>query len=333
MPGTGAGSVDGEVSFKALREGQRPGLAEYNGVIYIGWASHGDIDPYHGWVMGYQSESLEQVAIFNSDPNGTRAGIWESGAGLAVDSSGNIFLQTGNGTFDVNVGGIDYGDSLIKLSTSNGLAVTDYFTPLNQNYLRINDLDLGSGGVLLLPDQTGPYPHEAVSVYKLPVIWVTNRDNLGGYNSASNNVIEQLRGNPGGYWSSPAYFNNAIYLAGVSGYLDRYLLTANGQLAHTPQSQSSTNYEYPGATPSISANGSANGIVWAIQGGGGDVGGPPAVLHAYNAGNVSQELYNSNHAGSRDLPGPATKFSVPTIALGKVYIGTQTDLDIYGLLP
>jgi hypothetical protein len=161
---------------------------------------------------------------------------------------------------------------------------------------------------------------------------VTNRDNLGGYNPDANNVVEQVRGASGGYWSSPAYFHGAVYLAGVSDYLSRYPIT-NGVLARSPQSQAPTSYGYPGATPSISANGTENGIVWAIEGAGYEVGGGPAVLRAYNAANVSTELYNSNLAGTRDQPGPATKFSVPTIANGKVYIGTQTDLDIYGQLP
>jgi hypothetical protein len=180
VPGTGDRSVNGAVYFNALREAQRAGLLLLNNAVYVGWASHGDNGPYHGWVIGFDPTTLQIVAggIFNDTPNGSEGGIWMSGAGLAAENSGNIYFSTGNGTFDANVGGSDYGDSAIKLSTSGGLSVADYFTPSNQLYLDQNDLDFGSGGVMFVPDQTGLYPHLLVTSYKLGTLEVINRDNM-----------------------------------------------------------------------------------------------------------------------------------------------------------
>ena len=327
--GIGAGSVGGVITFDASQQLQRPGLLLLNGVVYIAWGSFGDIDPYHGWVMGYNATTLAQTTVFNTTPNGTRGAIWESGGGLSADSSGFIYVQTSNGTFDVNAGGIDYGDSFLKLNTTGGLSVVDYFTPKNQGMLETDDLDLGSGAGLMLPTQTGSHPNEILSADKQGIIYLVDRSAMGGYSPSMNNNVQTLVGAASGYRNSAAYWNGAVYYHGVGDFLDRYTVRS-GLLSTKPVSKSPTTY-VQGSTPSISANGTSNGIVWAI-----DPGSPPfrnpAVLHAYNGLDVAQELYNSSQAGTRDTAGPGVKFTTPTIANGKVYIGTSNQLDVYGLL-
>jgi hypothetical protein len=334
VPGTGGGSVGGVVTFDAIHESQRTALLLSNGIVYMGWGTFA-YAPWHGWIMGYNAQTLERVAAFNDTANGKRGGIWNAGSGFAADVEGNIYVVTGDGTFDANSGGSDYGDSFLRLTPTgtSGLTVADYFTPFNQAYLSSNDLDVGSGGAMIVPKQTGSHPDEIIGGGKEAMIYVVDRDNMGQYSTTTNNNIQTVTSSSNGFWSSPAYWNNSVYYAGAAGTLSRYTLTG-GLLSATPVSQSPTTFAYPGATPSISANGSTNGIVWLIQDSGGlPKGGPPAVLRAYVAANVAKPLYGSGQAGTRDVPGPGTKFSVPTVINGKVYIGTQTELDIYGLLP
>jgi Malectin domain len=331
VPGTGDGSVNGVVSFNALRENQRSALLLSGGVVYIAWASHGDNGPYHGWVLGYNARTLQLAGVFNADPNGGLAGVWMSGDGPAADAQGNIYFATGNGTFDANQGGSDYGDSILKLATQAGLALSDYFTPFNQNDLNNADADLGSGGALVLPDQPGPNPHLLVLAGKEGKIYLVNRDAMGHFTSGSDNVVQVLPNAIGGAWSMPAYFNGAIYYNGNGDSLKEFQLF-NGLLSATPETQSGNTLGYPGATPSISANRGSNGIVWTLQTDAYGSSGP-AVLHAYEARDVSRELYSTSEAGSRDTLGAAVKFTLPTIANGRVYVGTATGLEVLGLLP
>jgi hypothetical protein len=264
--------------------------------------------------------------VFNNSPNGTRGGIWQSGGGLSADSLGNIYLQTGDGTFDASTGGLDYGDSFLKLSGS--LTVEDYFTPYNQAILFADDLDVGGGAGVVLPKQAGTYPDEILGADKQGNIYLVNRDAMGGYNPNQNTNIQTVTGSPGGYINSPAYWNGAVYLGGVDDHLSRYTLK-NGLLSTTPASKSPT-ILIQGSTPSISSNGATNAIVWAI-----DVGSSlkqPCILRAYNALNLSKELYNSSQAGSRDKAGNGVSFTTPSIANGRVYVGTANQLDVYGLL-
>jgi regulation of enolase protein 1 (concanavalin A-like superfamily) len=337
VPGTGDGSTSGVVYFNALREAQRPGLLLLDGTVYVGWASHGDNGPYHGWVIGFNAQTLHPVAgaVYNDTPNGSEGGIWMSGAGLAADSAGNIYFSTGNGTFDANLGGSDYGDSAVKLSTSSGLSVADYFTPSNQAYLDQNDLDFGSGGVMLLPDQPGLYPHLLVMSYKLGTLFLINRDDMGRFNPNTDNVLQELPGALGGTWNMPAYFNGTIYYNSVGDVLKAFQLFASDattSLSTAPVSQSLSPIGYPGDTPSISSNGTENGIVWTLQTDGFS-GGFPAILHAYDANDVSRELYNSSQAGARDVLTSAVEFTVPTVANGHVYVGGANGLVVLGLLP
>ena len=329
VQGTGAGSVGGTIAFDPLIQNQRPALLLAKGVVYIGWASFGDRDNYHGWVLGYAASTLQQVAVFNDTPNGSQGGIWQGGGGLAAGPGGNIFLQTGNGTFDANtIGGVDYGDSFLKLSATGGLSVLDYFTPDNQATLDSLDLDLGSGAGLIPPKQSGAFPNEIISAGKQGIIYVVNRDHMGKFHPAGNNVIQTVTGSIKGYYGSAAYFNNAVYLSGWADFLDRYSLT-NGLLSTLPVSESPTKLN-TGSTPSISANGSTNGIVWAIEQG--TTANPSAVLHAYDASDVSNELYNSSQNATRDKLGRGTRFSVPMVVHGKVYVGTKSGLVVYGIL-
>jgi hypothetical protein len=306
---------------------QRSGLLLLNGVVYIAMASN---DSTNGWLIGYNETTLAQQGVFCVTPNGTEGAIWMGGGGPAVDASGDIYFSSGNGTYDASTGGSDYSMSEVKLAVAgSSLNVLDFFTPSNEAHLSSRDLDLSSGGVVILPDQPGTFPHEAVQAFKTGEIFLLNRDNLGKLGSA--NAIQDINFNKGGYWSTAAYWNGNVYLIGVSGPITQWTLS-NGGLPSTPTHSGTTAYSYPGATPSISANGTSNAMVWAIQTAGQVQGGAAAVLHAYDATNVSTEFYNSNQAGTRDVPGAAVKFSVPTIANGKVYIGTQTDVDVYGLL-
>jgi len=329
VQGSGWGNDgNGNIAFQPLIQNQRAGLVLANGAVYIAWAGHCDYYQYHGWMMGYDAATLTQVAVYNATLNGAQGGIWQAGAAPAVDANGHVYFETGNGTFD---GGADLGDSFVQLSPAGGLTVYDYFTPYDENYLNQNDIDLGSGGNMLLPDQpTGP-AHLLVGCGKEGTIYLIDRDNMGQFNSSFNNVVQSLVGAVPGTWSIPAYWENQIYYLAQSDVLRAFRLS-DGLLSTSPASTGTTAFGYPGASPAISVNGATNGIVWALDTSAYGTSGP-AVLHAYDAANVSRELYNSHQAGSRDQAGGATKFAVPTVANGKVYVGTKNQLNVYGLLP
>jgi hypothetical protein len=340
-PGTGDNSSGGNVVFAPGQYAERAGLLLMNSTIYLTWTSHCDARPYTGWVMGYSESTLKQTAILNLTPNGNEGSIWMAGDGLAADSSGNIYFLDANGTLDAKdtvtgfpVNG-DYGNAMMKLSTAgNSLAVDDFFETYNSINESNGDVDLGSGGSLLLPDMVdakGVVRHLMVGAGKDTNIYVGDRDNLGKYNAANNDALYQeiTDALPGGAWSMPAYFNYAVYYGGVGDYLKAFSIT-NALLGTTPSSKSATTFAYPGATPSVSANGTSNGIVWAVQSSTGST----AVLHAYDATNLGKELYNSTQAaGSRDAFGTGNKFITPMIVNGKVYVGTPNGVAVFGLLP
>ena len=334
-PGKGDNSDGTNVIFDAKQYKERPGLLLLNGMLYTAWGSHCDIRPYTGWVMGYDPATLAQKTVLNVVPNGSEGGIWMSGAGLAADGSGNIYLLDGNGDFDMTLNGAgfpadaDFGNAFLKLSTSAGLAVADYFEMDNEASENAGDADLGSGGAMVLPDQTdtlGKVWHLAVGAGKDGNLYLVNRDSMGKFSSSNNNVYQELAGAlPGGVWSMPAYFNGTIYYGSVGSPIQAFQF-ANAKLVSPAVAQTSTSFAYPGAIPSISANGNAGGIVWASENT------TPAVLHAYDATNL-HELYNSNlAAGGRDQFGAGNKFIAPTIANGKVYVGTTNGVGVFGLL-
>jgi hypothetical protein len=340
-PGTGDSSSNGKVNFLPGQYAERAGLLLMNQTVYLGWTSHCDSRPYTGWVMGYSENTLKQTEILNLTPNGSEGSIWMSGAGLAGDTSGNIYFLDANGTLDpaLDASGFpinaDYGNAIVKLSNANNtLAVADYFEPFNSISESNADIDLGSGGALLLPDlmdSNGIVHHLIVGAGKDKNIYIADRDNLGKYNSADNNALYQELANvlPNGAWSMPAYFNNTVYYGGVSDYLKAFPITS-AKLDSTPSSKSATIFVYPGATPSVSSNGTTNGIVWALESNTNSA----AVLHAYDATNLTKELYNSAQApGNRDSFGTGNKFITPTVIHGKVYIGTPNAVAVFGLLP
>jgi hypothetical protein len=335
FPGAGDNSSNGNVIFDPAQYKERAALLLLNGVVYTTWASHCDIRPYNGWIMGYNQTTLAQTTVLNVVPNGSEGAIWMADTGPAADSSGNIYLLDANGDFGttLNAGGFpsngNYGNAFLKISTAGGLAVADYFEMQNQQQENASDADLGSGGAVVLPDLTdgtGNVRHLSVGAGKDGHIYVVNRDAMGKFNAGSNNIYQELSGVlGGGIFSMPAYFNSTLYYGAVGDAIKAFKIT-NAMLATGPASQTSNTFRYPGTTPSISANGTSNAIVWAAENT------TPAVLHAYDA-NTLHELYNSNQAGSRDQLGAGNKFITPTVVNGKVYMGTSDSVGVFGLLP
>jgi hypothetical protein len=338
VKGTGDASVNGYVQFDALRNNQRAGLLLVNGVIYIAWASHCDNGPYHGWVMSYDAQTLQQNGVWNVTPNAGLGGVWQAGGAPAADEDGNVYFATGNGGFDADIGGMDYGDSVIKMGPPNNhrLPVLDFFTPYDQQFLDDVDLDLGSGGPMLLPTQRAgaPHRHLLTLVGKEGVIYLLDRDNLGKFNPNNDDQIVQSLPTavmPTG--GVAAWWNNTIYFIPVGDYLKAFHFDPKtGFLSLAPVSQSTTFFDFPTALISVSSNGNKDGIVWAPQNDGYDRN-QSAILRAFDAHNLARELYNSQENFARDDAGPAGKFTVPTIVNGKVYFTTHKRLVVYGLLP
>jgi hypothetical protein len=346
FPGTGYGSANGMQVFDPGQYAERVGLLLMNGQIYLAWTSHCDQDPYTGWLMAYSESTLQQTSVLNLTPNGPstphfgdgEGSVWMSGAGLAADTQGNIFFLDANGTFDstLTANGFpahgDFGNAFMKVSTTgNALVAGDYFAAYNLQSESDADQDLGSGGAMLLPDQTdvhGNTRHLAVGAGKDTNIYVVDRDNMGKFNASSNNAVYQELPNAlsGGAWSMAALFNNTVYYAGVGDHLKAFPIT-NALLATTPASESVASFAYPGATPSVSSNGAQNGIVWAVENQSG-----AAVLHAYDTTNIPTELYDSNQAPNNRDHFSDNKFVAPMIANGKVYVGTTNSVAVFGLL-
>ena len=323
-PGTGEGGS--ALVLQPRNYKQRPGLLHLNGVVYTLWSSHCDIGKYHGWIIGYDAHSLTQTAIYNSTPNGNEASFWSGGAAPAVDAAGNMYVVSANGDFDYAFGGPDLGESFIKLSTTGGLAVADYFTPFNYSALNDADVDTGSAGVVLLGDEAGSsaHPHLMAGVGKEGRIYLLDRDNLGKLNTgADSQIVQSLPKAVGSYFGNPAYFNQRLYFCGGSDQMKAFPVS-NAQMATSPESRGPDTVEYPGCVPTISANGNTNGIAWGLD--------PVGVLYAYDATNLAHKLFDTRQNSARDAPGTVVKFSVPTVANGKVYVGTQNALLVYGLL-
>jgi hypothetical protein len=334
VPGAGDGSSAGQVSFDPLRENQREALLLVNGTVVIAFGSHGDNSPYHGWVLGYDATTLGQVFAFNATPDGSAGGIWQTGCGPAADAAGDIYFISGNGTFDASGSVLQLGDSFTKLSPSG--TVLDYFTPWNQAQISGEDFDLGSGGTLLLPDQPGAHPHLMVSAGKEGTVYLVDRDHMGHQGATSDGQIVQalvhvLPGNNGitsGNFSAPAYWNGRIYFGSVGDQVKLFTLTS-GRLSTAPTSQTARSFAFPGGFPAISSNGASDAILWVVER---PSAGSPGVLHAYDATDLGSELYHSNQNAARDGLDPATKSMVPTVADGKVFIGTDSTLTAFGPL-
>ncbi|HKR28549.1 MAG TPA: IPT/TIG domain-containing protein, partial [Acidobacteriaceae bacterium] len=344
VTGTGSPNSGGHVLFSSLDTLQRPALALSGNNVYVATGSWGDNNVWHGWILSFNKSTLQLANTFNTTPNGTQGegGIWMSGHGLAVDASGNLFFSTGNGAFD---GVANYGDAFLRLTPT--LGVTDYFSPWNQQALDSNDLDISSAGILLLPDSAGTttHPHIMIGCGKDGTIYVVDRDNMGQFNSKGDTqIIQELTNVVGGVtinqsnlnyvencYSGATYWNGRVYFGGISDSVKQFSFT-NGLLSTSAVSQSPEVYQFPGANTVVSANGTTNGILWAIENAGSvDAGrAGTAVLHAYDATNLGTEFYSSNQT-STDNAGGAVKFNMPTVANGKVYVGTQTSVAVYGL--
>jgi outer membrane protein assembly factor BamB len=328
----------GSLSFDPYQYEERAALLLANGLIYTSWTSHCDSAPYSGWIITFDAKSLARTSTLNVAPNSGEAGpaIWMAGGGPAADSAGNVFLLTANGVFEtvLDHNGFpnlqDYGNSFLKIALNSGtLSVADYFTMSDEVAESNSDTDLGSGGVLLLPDlkdSAGTVRHLAVGAGKDGRIYVVNRDSMGKFNSQADNIWQELQGAlGGGVYSTPAYFNGTLYYGDAYATLKAFAMS-NAMLVSQPSSQSAVQFTYPGTAASVSANGTANAIVWAHENA------TQAVLHAFDAGNLAHELYNSTQAGSRDAFGAGNKFITPVVADGRVFVGTKSGLAIFGPL-
>jgi uncharacterized repeat protein (TIGR03806 family) len=341
-PGAGTGDNDGgnppHVLWNPLKEHTRVALTLLNGAVYLAYASHGDNTPYHGWLISYNATNVSQLlSVYNATPNGGLGGFWDGGGGPSVDAQGNLYLQTGNGTFD---GGLtvttsnNYAMSLMKFTTTNGIGFVDYFAPSNAVSLSGSDQDLGSSAPIILPDSAGSvaHPHLVVGGGKTSPIYLVDRDNMGRFNgtSGTEQIVQVFNGSAGGDRdTTPAFWNNTMYVYGQNSKISAFTI-ANAAFNTTPVQTPDTFANKGGATVCISANGNSNAIAWTIYNDGGQSPSTPCVLRAYNATNIAQELYASNQAGNRDAAGNAVKFITPTIANGKVYVGAQYSLTVYG---
>jgi len=314
--------------FASKEQLQRTALLLANGNVYFAFAGQGDHPPYNGWIFGYSTGGLQQVAALNDTAGGSAGGIWMSGQGLAADNGGDIYFSSGNGDWN---GTTQFSNSWVKLSPA--LKVMDWFTPFNEAFLSSPaDIDLGSGGVLLVPNQSGTFPHEMIGCGKFPTIYVVNRDNMGHKNSGSSDsqIIQAITNAPvgnTGYVSdhcfmTPAYSQQNLYFIGNNDVIKAFHLDpATGKMTTTPTSHGSFVFDFPGAQAVVSSNGSSNAIVWAVDNNNNN----SAALHAYDASNVAREIYRSSTLGG------LAKWVVPTIINGKVYVAVQGKLAVFGL--
>ena len=331
-------NLRGETVFDPKQYKERASLLLVDGVVYTSWASHCDIGDYTGWLIGYNASTLQQTNVLNLTPNGSDGAIWMSGAGPAADSGGNIYLLDANGTFDTALNSKrfpvsgDFGNAFLKLSVSGGnLRVADYFNMHDTSAESLRDEDLGSGGALVLPDLKDASGHTwrlAVGAGKDHRVYVVNRDSMGKFSTATDNSVYQHIDDAlkGGVFGMPAYFKNMVYFGAVDDSLKAFSIV-NARLLPRPISKTLTTFAYPGTTPSVSADDDLNGIVWAVEARGSESG----VLHAYDAGDLSHELYNSNQAGARDAFSD-NKYITPVVANGEVFVGTLTGVAVFGLL-
>ena len=352
VPGQGLDANNGTVAFAATEEQQRMALTEVRGVIYAGFASWCGWNPYHGWVLGYSAASLARQVVYNTSPDQWGAGLWESQAGISADGHGHLFLVTGNGPFDLDSGGSDTGDSVLETTVQDGtLRILDSFTPFDQLCRVRHDQDLGSGSPLMIPGHG-----EMLLSSKTGAVYLLSESGLGGYHSIANpcatgtrartdvdRIKQELTVNtvPGGMWGTWAFWSSVqatasgaatdfVYGSGAQGRLTQWRLAADGTIVPKPVAQAPLPFDYPGAIPVVSSDGTASGsgVVWTVDQTHG------AVLRAFDASNIATPLWDSARNPSRDglLPGEFNHFTVPTTARGLVLVGDQNHLEIYGAL-
>jgi hypothetical protein len=331
VPGTGTGATGGMVRFDPLRENPRAALVLVGGVVYLTWASSCDVGPYHGWVMAYDARTLQQRAVLNTSPDGDDAGIWQSDAGAAADDEGNVYVVTGNGDFNgAKAGGRDFGDTVLKLHlTGRSLTIRDFFTPFNQKILDEKDWDLGSQGPVLLPAQPAPPRHLLVVAGKEGKLYLLDRDKLGKFREGADSQILQSIKVKDAYGAA-AYWNGQVFFTDRTCTTRDFAVEAGrlvlkGTTARMPS---------PGATPIVSADGTRDAILWVVSTKEWNEShmDRPAVLYAYDATDITHELYNSEQRSERDRAAMTVRFAIPTIADGHVFVGARRQLDVYGLL-
>jgi hypothetical protein len=339
-----AETLKGEYAFDSFLQDQRSSLTLLSGHVYITWASHGGNGPYHGWVMGYNAYDIsKQTSVFLTTPDGLAGGVWISGGGPSTEGSSTIYLGVANGTFDVDQGGHDYADTEIKFAvgstTPDGrapLSVADYFTPIDQKYLQDTDSDFGVSSPVILPEKTGPHPHELVASDKKGELFIIDRDDLGKIGTSSDTSVENIQV-PSSLHNNYSYFNGMLYIGADNDLLRAYRIS-DGLVSTSSVSQTSEHFGNgkqlgSGVNPVVSSNGNKDGIVWIVDNSNFDSTTTPAVLHAYDASDLSDELYNTVQAhGERDALAPAVKFVGAMVANGKVYVSGKSQVTVYGLL-
>ena len=348
VPGNGSSSLNGVLQFNPKFQLQRPALLLLNGIVYIGFAAqYGTSASWHGWIFSYNGATLQQTGLWSSSPNGNGASIWNSGGGLAADVPdathpfGRMFIPTGNGSYSAAIpydNTMNYAISILRLDlaggvptmNSNGVQVGDLFTPFDEAKLNASDADQTSGGAVVLPDQPSGIKHPLVQVGKSGRIYILDRDNMGGFNPSRTSDPQAKAGLPGQLFGLPAYWNGHVYFW-IGGDRLKSFSFGNGALSTAPTFTSTEIAGFPGATPSVSSNNGNNGIVWSIRSDAFDSPGP-AILYAHNALSLGNALYSSAQNAARDTAGNAVKFATPTVANGKVYVGTQYEVSVYGLL-
>jgi len=329
VSGSGPGSSGGKLEFNPLRDNPRAAMLLSRGTVYLSWASTCDVGPYHGWMMAYDARSLQQKAVFNASPDGDDSGFWAGDTGPAADQAGDIFVATGNGRFDANKNGRDYGDTLLELDGQT-LKIKDYFAPFNVDALDASDNDLGSGGPMLLPDQGGAHPHLAVVAGKGSMLYLVDRDHMGHWQPGNDSHAVQTIPLTSGVFGAMTYWNHYVYVLSDSDAL-RQFEVKDGKLS--PKAASSNTFPGVSATPIVSANGSKDGVVWILRSRAWNSFDQPAVLYAYDAADVGHELYTSDQNAGRDRAGVALRFNIPVVVNGHVYVATKHEVDVYGLLP
>lgn len=358
VPGDGVSSANGQIAFDPSIQNQRAGLTMLNGMVLVAWGSFSDWGKYHGWLMAFDAGTLQLKAVFNPTPqhqaddaaqgpadHGGGGAIWQGGAAPSVDANGNIFLNTADGSFNADQGGNNYGDTLLKLQLSGGnFQIVDWFTPFNQACIDLADLELGSGGVMLLPSDAGG-GKLAVAISKEGRLFMVNRDTLGHYQAGPNDmqiVQEFMVGEhsctsetadaaegPGWnrFYGNAAYWNGSLYAQTSNLSLKQYQLQ-NGTFNPTPVAESPSASGVRGGNIVISANGNQNGIVWAYEKSSTGQG----ILHAYDAMMVSHELWNSNMNAGRDQMVTGIGFGTPVVVGGRVIATSDSTVSIYGEL-
>ncbi len=341
VPGTASDAVDGKISFEPLHHNQRAALALVDGRVFIAWASHSDKPPYHGWLLGYDASALTTPPMaWMTTPDGLLGGIWMGANGPSADAEGNLYVASGNGSFGDEATApavrTNFGLSALKLRVeADHVAVSDWFSPVETQALNADDLDFGSIGALVLPDQPGPIPHRVLAGAKTGMVYVLNRDDMGQHQADVDRVVQRFWIGTRFFTSNVAFFKNVLYVCPHKSSLAAYRLDREtGLFDEEPASQAPTctGCFVRGGTPSVSANGDKDAIVWVLDNTAVATAGP-AIVHAYDASDVSRVLYDSSSSeGGRDAAAPAVKFTMPMVANGRVYVGGQNAVTVYGLL-